>query len=128
MDKWAEFYKGRIGDGYANYCAERYKPFLLEIVKDLPRNATLREEGCGIGTISKILMWAFVNNIALFDNSRDMYFLALENLREFHRSHGHTLRVNDIFNDQEPIDVAFSHGVLEHFSDDYIHAILLRQR
>lgn len=129
MDKWAEFYKDRIGDGYANYCAERYKPFLREIIKDLPGNADMREEGCGIGTISKILMWSFYNRIDMFDLSQDTYFFALENLRELHYSHGHTLRVDNIFREQHKIvDVAFTHGVLEHFDDAQIRAILLRQK
>jgi len=125
MSKWSQYYENRLGNGYADYAASRYQP-MIKLLLSLDQG-TMREEGCGIGTISRILLTLNPNiNLTICDNDTDILKLAKINL--------HNLKVKDIQKCNiaaKPsilTDTIFSHGVLEHFSDIGIKRVLTRQK
>lgn len=124
MSEWAKFYKDRVGDGYTNYAEQRYAPMIEELNCDAK---TALEEGCGIGTISKIML----NNqplldLTISDNDILMLQLALENMKGLISLNN--VKLMDIRSTKKPhVDLIYSHGVLEHFDDRNIHRILKAQ-
>lgn len=121
MSNWSEYYNSRVGDSYPIYCEVRYKEFLQQLFVD--KELSIREEGCGIGTISKILSQNGFNNLSAFDNDDDQLKLANINTTNV------TLFKADIVNAQlNKVDMIHSHGVLEHFKDVDIQKIINRQR
>ena len=123
MSQWSDYYKSRVGTSYAMYAEERYQPMIDEL---LAGSGSFREEGCGIGTITKILNMNRPGiNVIAFDNDPAMLRLARRNLKRF----GTLLYNNDILAGFDlPVETIFSHGVLEHFTDRDILKILIRQR
>lgn len=121
MSKWSEFYQGRCNSRYMEYVLERYQPFLGEILRDEPLR--LLEEGCGVGTISKCLI-AIDPGIDpyLSDNCVDQLRLAEANTGLKPMQSCIVKGGNDTF-----ADVIHGHGILEHFSDDDVLAIINRQ-
>lgn len=118
MSRWSNFYAGRINSGYQTYFEKKYGE-LLEIVST---HNTVREEGVGIGSISKHLIKKGVN-VTGFDLCPDMLRLCQKNNPELN------LRKGDIFKScSEKVDIVVTHGVLEHFSDEQILAILKRYK
>ena len=135
MSRWSDFYRDRIGDKYADYCEERYKPF-ISVLRDY--GPSYREEGCGIGTIAKILSKDPGVVVDLVDNDHDILILAYTNLSlspQYKGIASHKLWCPQNFFEtdirtgrcSQPRDTIYSHGVLEHFSDEDIHDILNRQ-
>lgn len=120
MSQWSDFYKNRVGDGYSTYCKKRYKLFINAILENSRDN--IREEGCGIATISKIIMQNIKINISMFDIDSEQVELSKEN------TCSNLPYVGDIFEKHGNTDVIFSHGVLEHFSDNNIKKIIARQK
>ena len=121
MSVWSNFYSTRIGNGYFNYAQVRYKNFIQSILNTPSKS--FREEGCGIGTISRAIMSIYGENcIQLFDYDKDQVELAKKNLNISFIKQG------DIFKNHGQVDCIFSHGVLEHFSNEQIFNILNRQK
>lgn len=110
-----------MGETYPDYCEERYAPFIDMVVAGRTEDTTYREEGCGIGTFTKILQRKGIPNVKLFDLSRDMSLLASVNT-------GMNARRGNILHPHERAGVILSHGVLEHFQDNVINAMLYQQR
>ncbi len=138
MSKWSEFYADRIGNGYARYCNNRYAAFIHEILKRLPDKGSritsynLREEGCGIATITRILASRYLphSSFECFDDDVAQCFNASENLSGLTRK---KIYVDNILRENHrkpahPIDMIFGHGVLEHFSGSDIEKIISRQK
>jgi len=126
MSAWSDYYLGRIGDRYPNYCRRRYQPLLRELVA--AKGFTFREEGCGIGTISKILLQDKVcKKLELCDNDRDILDLAYRNITHLGLENTRLSLTDVVVSPHALVDVIFAHGVLEHFSDEEIQAILRRQ-
>jgi hypothetical protein len=119
MSKWSNYYAGRVGKSYSNFCEKKYLPFISEI---LSWGKLFREEGCGIGTISKLLS---IHHISpeLMDYDNDILSLARwnTNLEKIYRGDIRT-------HDSKRVDVIFSHGVLEHFSYEDMGRIIQRQK
>lgn len=131
LSKWGEMYRGRIGDSYPAYCREQYQPFLNVIRTHMRgmRYAAVREEGCGIATITKILAQDANPSrfsFSAFDLNQDQAASAISNLQSLKASVH--VRVADIMEPQGHVDIIHSHGVLEHFGDVEITHILERQR
>lgn len=85
--------------------------------------STFREEGCGIGTISRAIMTSVgEKNVQLFDYDKDQVELTKKNLNISHVVQG------NIFENHGKVDCIFSHGVIEHLSDNQIFDILNRQK
>ena len=121
MSIWSKFYESRIGNGYFNYAVQRYEKFIFSILKT--GASTFREEGCGIGTISRAIMTSVgEKNVQLFDYDKDQVELTKRNLNISHVIQG------NIFENHGKVDCIFSHGVIEHFSDNQIFDILNRQK
>lgn len=123
MCKWSDFYYDRLGEDYSRYCKNRYQTFLLELLS-IKGARTYRDEGCGIGTISKCLLEICQElSISLVDNSRKMLELAKSNV-----PCASSYIISDIRGGPNlKADVVFGHGVLEHFYDLDILKILSRQ-
>lgn len=121
MSVWSDFYAGRVGSGYADYCKVRYLPFLQELM-DNDKDTTFREEGCGIGTMSRILLENNYYNIEMFDLDPKQLEMAKTNTHD-----ALTAYVGNILSYHMPVDVIFSHGVIEHFEDCQIRTVLARQ-
>lgn len=134
LSKWGQMYLSRVGDSYPAYCRQQYRPF-LDIIRseiyDLSLSqpiVTVREEGCGIATITKVLAQDTdpkVVKYSVMDINEDQVESARANLRNLVQ-HVDIQRGN-ILEPQEPVSIIHGHGVLEHFSDVQIHNILTRQ-
>lgn len=124
MSKWSEYYEKRVGYSYAKYAAKRYAPMIKELIKD---GETFREEGCGIGTISKVLIFTKPElDIEICDLDKDILELASINMAGLLKPEQITQQDAIIAPDTTK-DVIFSHGVIEYFEDDNIGKILARQ-
>ena len=125
MSEWAKFYMGRVGDGYTNYAEKRYAPMIEELNCDA---RSVLEEGCGIGTVSKILLnYQPFLDVTLADLDLTMLRLAIKNLGD--RLPIDKIKMMDIRGKDKPcVDLIHSHGVLEHFQDQDIKVILRHQR
>src|SRR3954468_10453614 len=106
---WYEFYKDRINSDYQNYFEKRYKP-MLDVIDNL-NPSIIREEGIGIGSLSKALRWNQDYLMYGFDLSSDMVDLAKRN------THGIVIYEDNIISPRKQVfcDTVISHGVLEHF-------------
>ena len=138
MSKWSEYYEKRVGDTYPIYCMYRYGPFIAELEREIqpgvePHNwlpINFREEGCGIGTISKILLWRNEKRcISLTDHDHEILDLCRKNLK-LHLNI--CFNLSDVINQQYRDDlypnVTFSHGLLEHLDNGNIESVLERQK
>ena len=121
MSIWSKFYESRVGNEYFNYAIHRYEKFIFSILNT--GSNSFREEGCGIGTISRAIMTSVGDkNVQLFDYDKDQIELTKRNLNISHAIQG------NIFENHGKVDCIFSHGVLEHFNDNQIFNILNRQK
>ena len=118
MNNWSEYYRNRINTGYQEYFEKKYEP-LFEMLRGYK---LVREEGIGIGSVSKCLRKCGVRSYG-FDLSPEMVRLWKDN------NPGINCYVGDIFEFQrDRVEVVVTHGVLEHFSDEGIMTILNRYR
>lgn len=137
MSQWSEFYKGRLGGRYQAHVLKQYAPFINRIIQAgrgiSSPVVNFREEGAGIGTVTAILQqyaesrfdldgWKF----EMVDRCPEMAELAFQNT-------GVKCEIFDIKQRREMLDslrphIIHSHGVLEHFEDDDIKAIIDNQR
>ena len=131
LSKWGQMYLSRVGDSYPAYCRQQYRPFLEAIrnAMESQGSGVVREEGCGIATITKVLAqdanlekFEFV----AFDSNIDQVQSAEANCRAL--AAAVAIYRDDIFKPSFAVEIIHSHGVLEHFSDVQIHNILERQR
>lgn len=126
---WVKFYKDRVAsEEYENKFRNKYSLF-LEVIKSLSLGGMVKEEGIGIGSVSKALMNMGINKDQLYgsDIDKDMITLCsinLDNRVKIFRE--------DIFSVSKKYtsntNVICTHGVLEHFSDQQIHNILYSHR
>jgi trans-aconitate methyltransferase len=120
QSEWAKFYQSRVNsDSYTNYFKSRYEPF-LNLIQNNWSDKTA-EFGCGVGTVTKCLELV---PTFLADIEPEMLMLSKDNLL-----HLDTQWVkHDILNIfPQKLDLIYSHGVLEHFSDKSITTILRNQ-
>lgn len=118
MSRWSNFYQKRINSTYQDYFEVKYGE-LLEILTSFN---TVREEGIGIGSVSKHLIKKGIQTTG-FDLCEEMIKLCQLNNPEM------IVRQGDIFTSKEAnVDIVVTHGVLEHFSDDSITSILNRYK
>lgn len=123
---WVNFYRERVNnDRSLERFETKYRPFIDAILGLRPRHCV--EFGCGIGSITKLLMRQDPHrHHTLVDISVPMLRLTSTNLGEGN----YTLYRHDITRPfhQTGFDVAHSHGVLEHFRDEDIRSIISHQR
>lgn len=133
---WNAHYRSRVGESYPAHCRQAYRPFLETLryyIKELgytrPR-VLVREEGCGIATITKILAQdANPSKVAFqgFDYNTDQVRNSRENIKSLKHTHI-DIREGNMFHYQGAASIIHAHGVLEHFSDEEIELVLNRQR
>ena len=142
---WADFYRDRVNNPeYEKYFNDKYMAFFAEICYCIGRSAavgglsserevSVAETGCGTGLVSKILMskdviGAMVQRWYLYDSDPAMLYLAGMNIGADKKI---LMRLADIRHDAVisgwNYDVIYSHGVLEHFSENEIKTILSNQ-
>lgn len=153
---WDEFYKSRVrNEDYTKAFTERYNRFLAEVILNIKRvshklgaSVILKEEGCGIGTVSKVISSMeekLVNSlgltsvseikeikkVVLADNNNAMLDLCLQNICPLFT--GGYLGTVPFFYSRENIceekffesaTMVVTHGVLEHFADEDIMQIM----
>lgn len=122
---WEQFYAARVNNDESFKCFEKkYFPFFELIRQQNPQ--TLAETGCGIGSCTKALMKHVKAKHLLLDNSHAMLKLAEKNLGtgNYHLLH-HDITKPLPF--RAKFDVIHSHGVLEHFEDEGVRAIIANQ-
>lgn len=118
MSRWSDFYKARINTTYQDYFEKKYG-VLLEILSGCN---SVREEGIGIGSVSKYLLKRGIDTSG-FDLCPEMLNLCRSNNPNIKCQEG------DIFTFNEGnVDMVVTHGVLEHFSDCDILKILDRYK
>lgn len=138
MSRWADFYRTRDADRYLRYARTRYAPFLAIVQAAIRPGDTVIELGCGMGTITRALYdnGAPAKQFVMVDADNAMLGMAAYNSRYFHED-----KIRLYANDARRIglpdtdtmhrgayDVAHSHGVLEHFSDEDIRAVVASQK
>lgn len=153
---WVDYYKDRVCNlDYDKAFINKYGKFLEEIILKIKTLAdpeitsvTLKEEGCGIGSISRSISkmepywlkslrmqsedrWQDVGKIIFSDVDSEMLRLCQRNTKKV--SMGEYLdRVPSFYSREdiispkyyEPNTIIVTHGVLEHFDDNTIEAIL----
>lgn len=132
---WVDFYRGRDPERYLRYARQRYAPFLAIIEAMVRPGDRVIELGCGMGTITRALYDNGVpaKQFTLTDVSPDMLGMAAHNTRYFHEDKVRLYNADLRFVGNSGLhcmayDVAHSHGVLEHFSDEEIQAIVTQQK
>ncbi len=121
---WSSFYADRVGDSYPTYCKKRYKEF-IDTLNSMDAK-TIAEEGCGIGTITKVIH-THNARYTLFDYDKGQVALTKQNLinkTNIVINTGNILH----YTHKERQDLIFSHGVLEHFTPAQMKDIIKRQR
>lgn len=119
---WSNFYQDRINSSYQHYFEQRYKP-MLDVISQTEDIFCVREEGVGIGSITKALLNK--DNFKLYcgyDFDSRMTKLARTNVP------GVLFYVDSILNhtSKRHADLAITHGVLEHFSNEQIKQVFER--
>ncbi len=131
MNKWYDHYMKKINDsgGIINYKNHKisYKLPLLELIKKYAKNKKIMEVGSGVG-ISLIELSRQGYQVIGIENDVQMLNLSLRLAKEFDsdiKVINADLTNHDYSN--YSIDVIFSNGVMEHFSDSEIIDTLNKQ-
>lgn len=140
MSAWSDFYTPRMNTRYRAYCGNRYRDF-IETVGEAAKwgvaapGPTLIEAGCGAGFITRHVSYALERIdrrglIVAFDNDKDVLALAEENTagRPNVRLAFGDMTKTELRHGEKRFDVIYSHGVLEHFTDETIRSIIERQK
>lgn len=132
---WPEFYRTRINDEYYQHMRAYYKPFYERLSSIYHFNSYKRcvDMGCGPAFSARILHKEYgIKSIDLIDNNIDMLKIAGVVTRDCYPWVGSPLiRTNVTYKPivpRTPWDIAYSHGLLEHFSDRDIRFIIAYQK
>lgn len=122
---WHEFYAARMNPRYWKHIEERYALFLNYISLSTKSSDRLHEAGCGAANISRVLRTKLENRLVLTDRCPEILKLAKINMQASER---HEITTLDLLEQKSPdAEITFSHGVLEHFTDEQIRLILKNQ-
>lgn len=132
MKSWTSIYSNNIKKlggpkKYLDYKIKEKTIFIDKIIKYCKPYKNILEAGCGTGVMSTYLANKGFNVTAV-DNEQGMLNLARNISKSYPKSP--TFVKQDINNLDYPhnhFGVVFSHGVLEHFSDDQIISLLKQQ-
>lgn len=130
---WYEFYRPRMNQEYTDYFRDKYFEFVCEIrdaVFHGLEHQVSAEFGCGTGLVTKVLNdWGIrPYKYFLIDSCPKMLDLAREQTEKLSvdiKFLQHDIRRPLLL---PKLDVAYGHGVLEHFSDEEIRRIVGNQR
>lgn len=125
-NNWKEFYEDRVNSTYQDYFEDRYK-IMLDIIKSFDPKY-VREEGIGIGSISKALNKANIFTYG-FDNNYHMLGLCQKNNPGIFVYDDCILNPKILDEGKDLYtDLVLTHGVLEHMGDKQISSIIDRYR
>ena len=123
MSKWSSYYEDKMTLESDSRFRMKYE-FFINFLNSVAVGPTSSEWGCGTAIITKILneKGRFKKHVVM-DNDEDMLDLARENVQQLESC---LMFSNDI---REPFaaaeaSLAHSHGVLEHYGDNEIRAIV----
>lgn len=117
---WYDFYKDRDPARYLRYAKKRYAPFIDIIANEIVEGDRVLEAGCGMATITKALDdRGIAADYALLDRCPKMLALAHAQMPSAEIIQGDIRHWSET-----PVNVIHGHGVLEHFSDAEIRAII----
>ena len=127
LSQWAQYYQSRVGESYPAYVRKKYDLFLKEILVNTTSDTQFIEAGCGIATISKILNGKGL--ITGFDLDKDQVTLANRNVQGMSVN----IQLGNVLDSDcyKPVCkdlVIHSHGVLEHFEDEFIKSTIEVQK
>lgn len=133
VSAWAAFYKTRDPERYLRYAQNRYAPFLSIVQAHVRPGDMVLEAGCGMGTITRALHanGTPAKQFVMVDKCPEMLGIAAHAARYMPedkiRLFG--IDIRELSNDPRlgAFDVIHSHGVLEHFSNEDIRAIIKHQ-
>lgn len=123
MKSWYEIYSDRMNQRYRDHIAAKYAPFLKALHQVNASSTT--EIGCGAGNITRILREMRWNKdetrtYHLIDSCPRMLGLAVEN----NPDHRCRFVCADVTMVAQNSQLVHSHGLLEHFDDLTIKAIV----
>ena len=119
---WDEFYAIRVNSSYQDYFEKRY-----DVINSFnPR--VVREEGIGIGSVSKAINKTKEIFTYGFDNNKRVLKLCEENTPETYTYYDCIVNTDKSAYKSIKTDLVVTHGVLEHFSDYNIKKIINRHR
>ena len=126
---WVTFYANRNNEHYYQRVSDKYSPFISTISNSILPGDKIVEFGCGLCNITRNLVtkhWA--NNFYALDKEIEMLKLSEQNLD---RAGIPRSKVSLYLGDARTAilygDIAHSHGLLEHFKDKDIQAIIGQQ-
>ncbi len=129
MKNWKEIYEKEIEkegghERFINLKIKEKKPTINEIIRLSRNNKRILEAGCGTGVIS-----IYLSNLNLNVTSIDVDDEMLDISKKFIKftKNPPKFEKKNLFNldyKKDNFDITFSHGVLEHFSDEDIITIV----
>lgn len=132
ISAWAQFYAERNNDEYYQHVTDKYGVFIHEILKTMRSGDRVIEFGCGLSNITRNLITMSKDEWMLFvglDNEVEMLRMSQQNLERAGIPHSKVLFYNGDARRGVLIgDIAHSHGLLEHFPDTDIRAIISHQK
>jgi SAM-dependent methyltransferase len=115
---WSKFYESRLDENYYRYICKRYSPFIEEIKQLLRPRDVVVELGCGIGSITRAVLDSKpLCKFRCTDINQEMLRLTAKNKLK-NRVLFYQIDMTQDYS--LPAKVAFSHGVLEHLSNQQI--------
>ena len=130
MSKWSKIYRKQMSESPSlkTFINDKlsYKKPLLEVIKKYSNNKKILEIGCGSGISTTFLAQQGFHVVGI-DSDRDMIELATQISAQQKSSSVFMLDdIKTLDKIHEHFDVIFSNGVMEHFSDKQIVAIVNR--
>lgn len=143
MSKWSEYYKDRVNNKkYENTFRRKYDLFLGYIANRIGNSLNkktgvweigIKEEGCGIGTVSKLVGSFFAPYLFTFSDADPEMIKLCDTNNSLHIPNSirdetkFTFLVEDILSSGKtytPNSFVVTHGVLEHFSTEDVRSII----
>ena len=132
MKKWSSIYSNNIKKlggprKYLDYKIKEKTILIDKIIKYCKPYKNILEAGCGTGVMCTYLANKGFNVTAV-DNEQDMLNIAKKISKNYPKRPVFVKRdINKLNYPSNHFGVVFSHGVLEHFSDDQIISLIKRQ-
>lgn len=126
MTAWSDFYAARLGPRYLRHVKIKYEPFIDLVARAIRKTDTVLEVGCGMGTVTRALLDRRVGQRHIcVDDDRAMLGMAVF---QAGAAPNVSTRQMDIRIGTPKADIIHGHGVLEHFDDADIRAIIAAHR
>lgn len=131
MSKWSKLYEDEIKEtDVRSYIEEklRTKKTIINLINKYAKNKRVMEVGSGTGILS-LKIATMGNEVIALDSDKDMISLSKKYFLNEFKDANITYVNKDIreYKSREKIDVIYSIGILEHYSDEEIIDLLNKQ-